>query len=144
MAATYKWEPLLIGLINFYKLNNFMKNLFLAFIAILAVTFTSCGGDDGCDSDFAGTYTGDWVCGDGIGSIEGVTVTISGSDGSYSVSSDFLTGSSLDQDGCTLSYDNTALGLGESGSVTISDSTLTVIRSISAGVTQTCTFTGTK
>ena len=122
-----------------------MKNLIFALLAVCAVTFVSCGGDDGCDSDFAGTYTGDWVCGDGIGSVEGVTVTISGTDGSYSISSDFLTGSSLDQDGCTLSYDNTALGLGESASVTISDSsTLTVVRSISAGVTQTCTFTGTK
>lgn len=120
-----------------------MKNLFFAFAALLAITFTSCG-DDGCDSDFTGTYTGTLECGDGS-TTEDVEVTITGEDGDYTLNGSEFAGGSLDQDGCTLSYDISAFGAGEEGSITISGGTLTIVRTTKAVLADIeCTYIGTK
>ncbi len=120
-----------------------MKNLFgLLFVAAL-FTLVSCGGED-CVEDFAGTYTGTNAC--SLLGDSDETVTITGTDGDYTVSGAGLASSTLDQDGCTLSYDVTPLGTGETVSITLSGTTLTVVREIKvlSAVTETCTFTGTK
>jgi len=115
-----------------------MKNLFGLLFVCALFALTSCG-DDGCDLDLSGTYTGMNDC---AGVSVDATVTISGTDGDYSVSG-VVSNSSLDQDGCTLSYEVSAIGVTvEKVTITLSGTTLTVVQEL-LGVTA-CTFTGTK
>ena len=120
-----------------------MKNLFGLLLVCSLFALTSCG-DDGCTEDFTGTYTGTNAC--SLFGDEDATVIITGTDGSYSISGAGLASTSLDQDNCTLSYDNTSFGSGEEVTVTLSGTTLTVVREIKllSVTSETCTFTGTK
>jgi len=121
-----------------------MKNLFGMLLIAALFTFASCGGDDGCTEDFTGTYSGTLTC-DLSTDLE-TTVTITGTDGNYVLDAVSFTGNSLDQDGCTLSYDNTAFSTGERGTITLNGNEITVVATtVAAGVTaNTCTFVGTK
>jgi len=114
-------------------------------MAICTVALVSCGGDDGCEYDLAGTYTGTNSCtlaGDSDG-----TLVISGTQGNYTVEGLSLIGGSFDDDGCSLDFDQTPLGSGERVSITFADSnTVTVVREITVlgATTETCTFNGTR
>lgn len=120
-----------------------MKNLFGLLFVCALFALTSCG-DDGCTEDLAGTYTGTLSC--TILGDSDATVTITGTDGNYAITGAGLLSADLKQDGCTLSYDETPLGTGEKATITLSGTTLTVVREITAlsVTTETCTFTGTK
>lgn len=117
-----------------------MKNLFGLLFVCALFALTSCG-SDGCeDQDFTGTYTGTNSC---AGTDSDAEVTITGTDGSYAITGTF-SNSSLDQDGCTLSYSNTVLGIGEEVEITLSGTTLTIVQKEAATSATLCTFTGTK
>lgn len=108
---------------------------------IFAMSFISCGGDEGCASDFAGTYVGSNECTGVVN--DRVEVIITGTDGDYEVSG--LYTAELDQDGCTLSFSNTLLGVGERAVFTLTDSlTLNIVQRESASNLVLCNFNGRK
>lgn len=122
-----------------------MKNFLFALLTICSFALVSCGGDDGCEQDLSGTYTGTLSC--TLAGDSDATLVISGTDGSYTLSGAGLPSGSFDQDGCTLKYDETPLGTGEVVTVTFPDSTsVSVVREITVlgATTETCSFTGTK
>jgi len=116
-----------------------MKKLLFSLAAFGALTFMSCG-DSGCDSDLSGTYTGTITC---SGVETDATVTISGSDGDYSVSGEYNE-SSPEQDGCMIKWSNTILGLGQEIELTFDGNTLTLVERENASDVTICEFVGTK
>jgi len=111
-------------------------------MAFILVGLSSCGDDSAeCDKNLAGTYVGTEFI--GFSSAEDATVVIGGSDENYTADGASLDNLSLDQSGCTLSHERSALGIeSERVEFTITDSTLMYERFL-LGIS-TSTFTGVK
>lgn len=119
-----------------------MKNFYFLLLAFVVIGMSSCGGDDdACDQNLAGSYEGIEIT--GFFDFQDATVVVSGSDGSYSANGGSLDDLDLDQDGCGVRYEQSALGIEtERVEFTITDSTLTFERFLLG--TPTSTFSGVK
>ena len=128
------------------KTQFIMQKILILFF--LALTIISCRKDEQCPAeDFTGTYMGDADCLLGLTDQENVQVVISKRD-DKTVEITFLSNVLVvDIKGCELEVDdNVALGTGTTGSLAISDGTLTLHyeQKVAGIVTEECDFVGVK
>ena len=117
-----------------------MKHLSFLFICAVALIMTSCGSDD-CEMDLSGTYVGTETI--GLVDTQDATIVISGTDGSYVANGGTLENLALEQNGCTIRHETSALGItSERVEFVVTDSTLSFERFL-LGIS-TSTFSGVK
>ncbi|MDF1695377.1 MAG: hypothetical protein P1U56_06080 [Saprospiraceae bacterium] len=120
-----------------------MKKLMYLF-ALLCISSCTIV-DDSCEQEIVGTYVGTHSC--SIASSKTVTVTISGTDGDYTINIDPPVGlltDEFEQDGCEFSYDVGSFGNKKSAELSVSGTTLTYSKSGDSFGALPCRFTGEK